>query len=221
MWWGPAELSRVQGQVAAEHAARHCSSASSLQREALVALQCASQPRQIYYLLASVALAPITQLVTCACQTLCTLHVEWCLLCPLPDTNQCAKPQCIWEGGKSSTAVTTKGGLEGKVTSGSLRLVMPVISVWCCGFILPLGQGPGSAELRRKGRTITSFYADCLFPSCADLLSCPGHMQNLWRLFRPPWPLLPCTAQGWTDPRLSHEDAHLCHLNLGQLATKW
>lgn len=157
MWWGPAELSRVQGQVAAEHAARHCSSASSLQREALVAVQCASQPRQIYCLLASVALAPITQLVTCACQTLCTLHVEWCLLCPLPDTNQCAKPQCIWEGGKSSTAVTTKGGMEGKVTSGSLRLVMPVISVWCCGFILPLGQGPGSAELRRKGRTITSF----------------------------------------------------------------
>lgn len=157
MWWGPAELSRVQGQVAAEHAARHCSSASSLQREALVAVQCASQPRQIYYLLASVALAPITQLVTCACQTLCTLHVEWCLLCPLPDTNQCAKPQCIWEGGKSSTAVTTKGGMEGKVTSGSLRLVMPVISVWCYGFILPLGQGPGSAELRRKGRTITSF----------------------------------------------------------------
>lgn len=73
MWWGPAELSCVQEQVGAEHAARHCSSASSLQREALVAVQCASQPRQIYDLLASVPVAPITQLVTYACQTLlCT-----------------------------------------------------------------------------------------------------------------------------------------------------
>lgn len=68
--WGPAQPSCVQGQVATEHAARHCSSASSLQREALVAVQCASQPRQIYYLFVSVPVAPITQLVTCTCQTM-------------------------------------------------------------------------------------------------------------------------------------------------------
>lgn len=44
-------------------------------------------------------------------------HLEWCLLSPLPDTNHCAKPQCIWEGGKSCTAVTTKREMEGKVMS--------------------------------------------------------------------------------------------------------
>lgn len=73
MWWGPTQLSCAREQVAGEHAARHCSSASSLQREALVAVQCASQPRQIYYLLVNVPVAPIIQVVTCACQTLlCT-----------------------------------------------------------------------------------------------------------------------------------------------------